>query len=65
MGVTFQYQADRREALTNVTLTLPAGSTVALVGDNGAGKTTLVKLLGRHYEPTAGAITVDGIDLRE
>ena len=65
VGVSFRYQAERREALTNVTLRLPAGSTVALVGDNGAGKTTLVKLLGRYYEPTAGAITVDGIDLRE
>jgi ATP-binding cassette subfamily B protein len=65
VGVSFHYQAERGEALTNVTLRLPAGSTVALVGDNGAGKTTLVKLLGRYYEPTAGVITVDGIDLRD
>ena len=43
---------------------IPAGSTVAVVGENGAGKTTLVKLLCRFYEPTAGRITVDGVDLR-
>jgi ATP-binding cassette subfamily B protein len=63
-SVSFGYQAERSDALTDVTLTFPAGSTVALVGDNGAGKTTLVKLLARYYEPTAGAITVDGIDLK-
>ncbi|HEY0991419.1 MAG TPA: ABC transporter ATP-binding protein, partial [Kofleriaceae bacterium] len=47
----------------DVNLDLPAGSVVALVGENGAGKTTLVKLLCRFYEPTTGAITVDGVDL--
>ena len=50
--------------LHDVTLHLPAGSTVAIVGENGAGKTSLVKLLCRFYEPTAGSITVDGVDLR-
>ena len=50
--------------LTDVNLFLPAGSTVALVGENGAGKTTLVKLLARMYDPTAGALLVDGADLR-
>jgi ATP-binding cassette, subfamily B, bacterial len=49
--------------LSGVDLTIPAGSTVAFVGDNGAGKTTLVKLLARLYRPTAGRITVDGVDL--
>jgi ATP-binding cassette subfamily B protein len=49
--------------LRDVSLVLPAGSTVALVGENGAGKSTLVKLLGRYYEPTSGSITVDGVDL--
>ena len=50
--------------LRDVDLHLPAGSTVAIVGENGAGKTTLVKLLCRFYEPTAGRILVDGVDLR-
>ncbi len=50
--MSFRYQAHGPDALADVTLTLPAGSTVALVGDNGAGKTTLVKLLGRYYEPS-------------
>jgi ATP-binding cassette, subfamily B, bacterial len=62
-GVTFRYPGTERDALDGVTLDLPAGSTVALVGENGAGKTTLVKLLCRFYEPTAGRLTVDGVDL--
>ncbi|HEX6596243.1 MAG TPA: ABC transporter ATP-binding protein [Acidimicrobiales bacterium] len=51
--------------LTDVSLHLPAGSTVALVGENGAGKTSIVKLLCRFYDPTDGRILVDGIDLRD
>jgi ATP-binding cassette subfamily B protein len=51
--------------LRDVTLHLPAGGVVALVGENGAGKTTLVKLLSRMYEPTEGRILVDGVDLRD
>jgi ATP-binding cassette subfamily B protein len=51
------------DVLHNVDLTIPAGTTVALVGDNGAGKSTIVKLLCRFYKPTAGRITVDGADL--
>ncbi|MDQ3978233.1 MAG: ABC transporter ATP-binding protein/permease [Actinomycetota bacterium] len=61
-AVSFRYGRD--EVLHDVTLHLPAGSTVALVGENGAGKTSLVKLLCRFYEPTSGSITVDGVDLR-
>lgn len=54
-----------RRSLTDVDLHLPAGSTVAFVGDNGAGKSTLVKLLARLYDPTGGTITVDGVPLAE
>jgi hypothetical protein len=62
-GVSFAYPGTDRVVLGDVDLRLPAGSTVAIVGENGAGKTTLVKLLLRFYEPTAGRITVDGVDL--
>jgi ATP-binding cassette subfamily B protein len=62
--VSFRYPGADRAALSGVNLFLPAGSTVALVGENGAGKTTLVKLLSRMYDPDGGAILVDGIDLR-
>jgi len=51
--------------LDNFDLTIPAGSSLAIVGQNGAGKTTLAKLLCRLYDPQSGAIEVDGIDLRE
>src|SRR5207248_1870021 len=51
--------------LKNFDLTIPAGSSLAIVGQNGAGKTTLAKLLCRLYDPRDGAIEVDGIDLRE
>ena len=46
-------------------LTIPAGSSLAIVGQNGAGKTTLAKLLCRLYDPHGGAIEVDGVDLRD
>ena len=64
-GVSFTYPGSDIEILGGVDLHLPAGSTVAIVGENGAGKTTLVKLLCRLYEPTAGRILVDGVDLRD
>jgi ATP-binding cassette subfamily B protein len=64
-GVGFTYPGTDRQVLSGVDLFMPAGSTVAFVGDNGAGKTTLVKLLLRYYDPDAGRITVDGTDLRE
>jgi ABC-type multidrug transport system fused ATPase/permease subunit len=62
-GVSFRYPATEATVLHDVDLHLPAGATIALVGENGAGKSTLIKLLGRFYEPTAGRITVDGTDL--
>jgi ATP-binding cassette subfamily B protein len=58
--VSFAYPGTSRLVLDDVSLTLPAGRVVAIVGENGAGKTTLVKLLARMYEPTSGVITVDG-----
>lgn len=61
-GVSYRYPGGIL-ALSDVDLELPAGSTVAIVGDNGAGKTTLVKLLAGLYLPTSGHITADGIDL--
>ncbi len=64
-GVTFQYEGARRPALDDLSLFLPAGSTVALVGDNGAGKSTVVKLLCRFYDPQQGRLTVDDVDLRD
>jgi ATP-binding cassette subfamily B protein len=63
-GVSFAYPGTDALVLDHVDLHLPAGSTVAIVGENGAGKTTLAKLLLRFYEPTAGAVVVDGVDVR-
>ncbi|WP_323379372.1 ABC transporter ATP-binding protein [Streptomyces durbertensis] len=53
------------QALSGVDLVIPAGQTVAFVGETGAGKSTLVKLVARYYDPTSGAVRVDGRDLRE
>src|SRR5262245_17506179 len=61
--VSFAYPGTARNVLDDVSLTLPAGSVVAIVGENGAGKTTLVKLLAKMYEPSAGAILVDDAPL--
>ncbi|HEV7965721.1 MAG TPA: ABC transporter ATP-binding protein [Actinoplanes sp.] len=63
-GVAFGYPGTDADVLRDVTVRIPAGTTVAIVGDNGAGKSTLVKLLCRFYRPSAGQITVDGVDLR-
>ncbi|MEV3971167.1 ABC transporter ATP-binding protein [Streptomyces sp. NPDC050698] len=62
--VHFAY-GDDEEALGGVDLRIPAGQTVAFVGETGAGKSTLVKLVARFYDPTGGRVTVDGTDLRE
>ena len=63
--VGFAYAGAAQPVLDDITLTIRPGEHIALVGANGAGKTTLVKLLCRLYDPTAGRITLDGIDLRE
>ncbi len=76
-GVEFAYGADGavpaadapgapagETALSGIDLRIPAGQTVAFVGETGAGKSTLVKLVARFYDPTAGRVTVDGTDLR-
>jgi ATP-binding cassette, subfamily B, bacterial len=64
--VTFAYPAaPARPVLGGLDLDIPAGSSLAIVGQNGAGKTTLAKLLCRLYDPQSGAIEVDGIDLRD
>ncbi|WP_224763692.1 ABC transporter ATP-binding protein [Salinibacterium sp. ZJ70] len=64
-GVAFGYPGTDTRILDGVDLVLPAGTTVAIVGENGAGKTSLVKLLCRFYDVDAGSLTVDGIDVRE
>jgi ABC-type multidrug transport system fused ATPase/permease subunit len=64
-GVSFAYPSTGEPVLEAFDLTIPAGSSLAIVGQNGAGKTTLAKLLCRLYDPQAGAIEVDGVDLRE
>ncbi|MGW7660096.1 ABC transporter ATP-binding protein [Streptomyces sp. NPDC054756] len=63
-GVRFAY-GDDEEALTGIDLRVPAGQTVAFVGETGAGKSTLVKLVARFYDPSEGRVTVDGTDVRD
>lgn len=64
---TYESESEGEEeaALAGVDLRIPAGQTVAFVGETGAGKSTLVKLVARYYDPTAGRVTADGTDLRE
>jgi len=63
--VSFTYPGSQERALDGVSLRIAAGETVAIVGENGAGKTTLVKLIARLYDPDAGRIVLNGVDLRE
>jgi ATP-binding cassette subfamily B protein len=63
--VSFAYPGSDRQVLRDVSFRFDAGERIALIGENGAGKTTLVKLLARLYDPTGGAILLDGVDLRE
>ncbi|MGW7327958.1 ABC transporter ATP-binding protein [Streptomyces sp. NPDC054840] len=69
-NVRFQYgtaeeRGETGEALAGISLRIPAGQTVAFVGETGAGKSTLVKMVARFYDPTSGRVTADGADLRE
>lgn len=64
-NVGFRYPETDDWVIRNLSFTLAAGETLALVGENGAGKTTIVKLLARLYDPSEGRITVDGTDLRD
>jgi len=64
-GVTLRYDGTIAAALQDVTLEVPAGRTVALVGGTGSGKTTLVQLLSRLYDPTEGRVLIDGVDVRD
>ena len=63
--VSFAYPGADGKALTDISLELRRGESLALVGENGSGKTTLIKLLTRLYEPTEGRILLDGLDLRD
>ena len=64
-GVCFRYPGSDGDVLRDINLHIRPGERIALVGLNGAGKTTLIKLLTRLYDPTAGQILLDGVDLRE
>ena len=63
--VTFRYQTAARDAVSGVSFELPRGKMVAVVGGTGSGKTTLSGLLARFYDPCAGRVTMDGVDLRD
>ena len=64
-NVSFRYPGSDRDVLRNVSFVIGARESAAIVGENGAGKTTLIKLLARFYDPTEGAVHLDGRDLRE
>lgn len=64
-GVRFRYPGGNRDVLQDIDFTVPAGATVALVGPTGSGKSTIVSLLARRYDPTAGVVQLDGVDVRE
>lgn len=63
--VSFAYAGSSKQVLSHISFRFDVGERIALIGENGAGKTTLVKLLARLYDPTGGAILLDGVDLRD
>jgi subfamily B ATP-binding cassette protein MsbA len=64
-SVSFEYSLDKGKVLHNVSLRVPAGTTLAIVGRSGSGKSTLVSLLPRFYDPTSGSVLIDGHDIRD
>jgi ATP-binding cassette subfamily B protein len=64
-GLSFTYPGADRAALSGIDLDIPAGSTLALVGETGSGKTTLAALIARLYDPTRGSVRIDGTDIRD
>jgi subfamily B ATP-binding cassette protein MsbA len=64
-NVSFEYAAEKGAVLHEVSLTVPPGATVAIVGRSGSGKSTLVSLLPRFYDPSSGQVLIDGVDIRE
>jgi ATP-binding cassette subfamily B protein len=63
--VTFSYPGSDTAAIAGVSLEVPAGTSLALVGETGSGKTTLASLISRLYDPSGGRVTIDGVDLRD
>jgi ATP-binding cassette subfamily B protein len=63
--VSFTYQGSPTPAVAGVTLDVPAGTSLALVGETGSGKSTIAGLIARLYDPTAGRVTIDGVDVRD
>jgi ATP-binding cassette subfamily B protein len=63
--VTFTYPGSRSAAVAGISLDIPPGSTLALVGETGSGKSTIASLVARLYDPSAGQVTIDGIDVRD
>jgi subfamily B ATP-binding cassette protein MsbA len=64
-AVNFEYASDNGAVLHDINARVPAGTTLAIVGRSGGGKSTLVSLLPRFYDPTSGAVLIDGVDIRE
>ena len=63
--VTFRYSGSDRDALAGVSVTVPAGSSLALVGHTGSGKSTLASLVARLHDPSSGRVSIDGVDVRD
>jgi ABC-type multidrug transport system fused ATPase/permease subunit len=64
-NVSYRYTGSRKEVLSNISLTVKPGTSLAIVGPSGSGKTTLIRFINRFLDPTGGSVSIDGIDLRE